>query len=72
MKLKTTIATVECDSDAALDFSVTQSRTITLRFPDAVFSSLGRSPFIKQLSPDEARQIGESLIEAANAVEAAT
>lgn len=79
MKRKTTIATVECDTDAAtkkVAFAVESKRTITLRFPEAVYAggygvTAGKYvDFVRTLNPEEAREIGKSLIAAADAVEA--
>src|SRR5207302_1084871 len=68
---KRVVAEVEtCTAEKDVRFDVTSARTVTLVFPDAQYSSFGRSDFRKSLRPDEARAVGEALIEAADEVEA--
>ena len=74
-RTKRVIAEVESfeKGDEGIDFSVTDKRTITLTFPNAVYTLTGSGlrPFNKTLTPDEARAIGRELIDAADRVTSA-
>ena len=74
---KKVIASVETATDPKpVEYAVSDTRSITLRFPQAVYQAGYASggqyvDFVKTLSPDEARSIGQSLVEAADRVTAA-
>lgn len=68
------IATVETDDKRGAEFAVETDRTVTLRFPRAVYGGLGSgitTDFVRKLTPDEARAIGRELVDAADHVTAA-
>jgi len=71
-KRRDIVATVEYD-EPGIAFKVTAERTITLTFPNAVYSysGAGRLPFNRKLTPDEAREVAGALIEAADEVTSA-
>ena len=70
------IAEVETgEPPAPIRYEVTNGRTVTLRFPQAVSSGSmygGRVDFTRNLRPEEAREIGQALLDAAAEVEAAS
>jgi hypothetical protein len=68
-KTRTVVATVEQNDGCEDVVSVCTNRTITLNFPNAVSGYAGeRRPFVKKMNADEARALGQALIEAAEEI----
>ena len=68
---KRIVASVEtCEEPKVAKPSVSTARTVTLRFPNGQYGIAGYYDWTKALTPEEARAIGQSLIDAADEVEA--
>ena len=73
-KKRTVVATVETGDcrEVASGPVVTNRRTVTLNFPDAIYGwgANKRTDFVKTFDPAEARALGQALIDAADEIDA--